>query len=595
MKRVPLRPLARIISAREKGEDPDLIEAENLRKRNAELSERDRFQAERRLLLIAGFYLLAFVVVAVRMGVLASVKPQEPHAELAGSPLVTQRADIVDRNGMILATNLVTNALYAQPDRMFDKAGAARQLAGIFPDMNAADLLRKFNSKRKFIWLRRKLSPEQQQRVHDIGDPGLALAPREMRLYPNGRLAAHVLGGAGFGREGVQSAEIVGRAGVEYWFDSQLRDPARQGRPLQLSLDLPVQAATRRVLAGGMKLLRAKGAAAVLMNVDDGEILALVSLPDFDPNDRPAINPKGRPEDQPVFNRAAQGVYELGSTFKAFTAAAVIDQRIAGPDTVVDTKGPIRKDGFTIKDSHYMPARMSLTDVVVKSSNVGAANLALELGSDAQKAFLKTLGLLDPSGIELPEARKARPLAPGKWTDLATMTVSYGHGIAVTPVHLAAAYASLVNGGVRVHPTLVARNGGPRRRGERVISPETSATLRRILRQVVTRGTATLAEVPGYEVAGKTGTANKPKPDGTYYKDRVISTFASFFPASDPKYVLVVMLDEPVESSGPKPRRTAGWTAVPVAAEIIRRVAPLLGLRPKIDPGAGMNYTLSSY
>ncbi len=593
MTRIPLRPLARIISAREKGEDPDLIEAENIRLRHEEMRDLDRQRAEGRLLLLALGFLAAFVVVGARMGVLASVDPQEPHADSTSSRVTSTRAEIVDRNGMILATNLVTKALYAQPEQMIDKATAARRLAEIFPDMKADELLRKFNSGRKFVWLRRKLSPEQQQKVHDIGEPGLAFGPREMRLYPNGRLAAHVLGGVSFGREGVSWAELVGTAGVEYWFDSFLRDPNRDGQPLQLSIDLPVQAAVRRVLNGGMKMLRARGAAAVLMDVRTGELRALVSLPDFDPNNRPRPLTRGDASDSPLFNRAAQGVYELGSTFKAFTAALALQSGAARPDTMIETRGPLKKDGFVIKDFHDYGPRLSLTDVIVKSSNIGAANMAAAIGADAQKAFLQKLGLFDPLPLQLPESKRTRPLLPAKWNELSTMTVAYGHGIAVTPVHLAAAYAALVNGGTRVRPTLVKTDTV--QQGPRVISQQTSAEIRKILRQVVTRGTASLGKVRGYEVGGKTGTANKPDPQGGYYEDKVISTFASFFPASDPRFVLIVTLDEPVETSGPKPRRTAGWTAVPVAAEIIRRVAPLLGIRPKIDPAPGMNYTLSSY
>ncbi len=583
MIRMPLRPLARVLDARARGENPDAIERENIRRRHYEMHDRFRRRSEGRILLLGAFFLAAFAAVGARLGALALSEPREPRtASAAGVGIVAQRADIVDRRGRILATNIGTYSLYAQPPLMVDKAAAAQALAGIFPDLDERDLLSKFSGKRKFLWVRKKLSPEQMQAVHDIGDPGLLFGPREMRLYPNGRLAAHVLGGASFGREGVSAAEVIGVAGVERALDDTLRDPANGGRPLALSLDLTVQAATRRVLEGGMKLMNARGATAVLMDVHTGEVIALVSLPDFDPNDRPRRSLGGDPADNPLFNRAVQGVYELGSTYKIFAAAQALDLGLASPDTMIDTRGPLRWGRYRIRDFHDYGDRLSLTDVIVKSSNVGIARVAQQIGAGRQQAFLKSLGLFEPLPLEMVEAKGSRPLLPAKWSEISTMTVSYGHGISASPVHLAAAYATLVNGGTRVRPTLL-RQDGPQQ-GERVVTPETSRQIRHMLRQVVVRGTASFGEVAGYEVGGKTGTADKPKPTGGYYDDKVIATFASIFPASDPRYVLVVTLDEPVETSGPKPRRTAGWTAVPVAAEIIRRVAPLLDLRPRIEP-----------
>ncbi|MCB1368584.1 MAG: penicillin-binding protein 2, partial [Rhodobacteraceae bacterium] len=573
MIRTPLRPLARIISARAAGEDPDLIEAENIRLRHEHMRDRERKRAESRLVVLGLSFAAAFLVVGVRMADLAASQPVEsPSAEL-GDVIQTQRADIIDRNGSILATNLVTNSLYAHPPQMIDASSAARGLAAIFPDMDAKELLASFQSGRKFIWLRRKLSPEQMQAVHDIGEPGLLFGPREMRLYPNGRLAAHILGGAGFGREGVHSAEIIGIAGVEHRFDDFLRDPAERGRPLQLSLDLTVQAATRRVLAGGMSLLGAKAAAAILMDVKTGEVIAMVSLPDFDPNDRPAPLTTGDASDSPLFNHAVQGLYELGSTFKVFTAAMALEHGVATPDTMVDTRGPLKWGKHTINDFHDYGNALSLTDVIVKSSNLGSARLAIEVGTGRQQAFLDALGLFSPLPVELAEAPNVRPLLPKRWSELSTMTISYGHGISVSPLHLAAGYASLLNGGTLVQPTLLKAQNAPEA-GTRIVSVETSHALGAMLRQVVVRGTASMGEVEGYHVGGKTGTPEKQKPGGGYYDDKTIATFASVFPAHDPKYVLVVTLDEPTETSGVKPRRTAGWTAVPVAAEIIRRAAP---------------------
>lgn len=585
MIRTPLRPLARILSARAKGENPDVIERENIRIRHEAMRDSARARAEGRLIMLGAAFLMAFSAVGAQMAVLASTDPAEPEVAGTGAAIIAQRADITDREGRILATNLVTHSLYAQPQQMVDPEGSAEKLAAIFPDLDPPRLKRDFTGPRKFIWLKKKISPEQMQLVHEIGDPGLLFGPREMRLYPNGAIAAHILGGASFGREGVSSAEVVGTAGVEKTFDRWLRDPANGGAPLQLSLDLTIQSTVEDVLEGGMKLMNAKGAAAILMDAKSGEIVAMASLPDFDPNTRPAPATKGDPSDTPLFNRAVQGVYELGSTFKIFAIAQALDLGLVAPDTMIDTKGPMVWGKFRIRDFHNYGPQLSVTDVIVKSSNIGTAHVAQLIGGQRQQQFLSSLGLFDPTPVELVEAPGAKPLKPAKWPEITTLTVSYGHGVAASPLHLAAAYATMVNGGTRVSPTLLKRSAAEP--GPRVISEATSATIRDLLRQVVQRGTATFGNVPGYEVGGKTGTADKPKPNGGgYYKDRVVATFASAFPMSDPKYVLVVSLDEPVETSGTEPRRTAGWTAVPVGAEIIRRAAPLLGLRPVLEPVA---------
>ena len=581
MTRIPLRPLARILSARAKGENPDVIERENIRLRHEEMRDRSRAVAEGRLLLLCGAFLAVFGVVAAQMGFLAASEPAEPVSAGSGSAIVAQRADIVDREGRILATNLVTHSLYAQPPQMIDPVASAEKLAAIFPDLDAERLKKDFTGKRKFLWVKKKISPEQMQLVHEIGDPGLLFGPREMRLYPNGAIASHVLGGASFGREGVRSAEVVGTAGVEKTFDTWLRDPANGGAPLQLSLDLTVQSTVEDVLYGGMKLMNAKAASAILMDVHTGEVVAMASLPDFDPNTRPAPLLKGSPGDSPLFNRAVQGVYELGSTFKVFAVAQALDLGLVSPDTLVDTKSPMVWGKYRIRDFHNYGKQLTVTDVIAKSSNIGTAHIALMIGAERQQKFLNSLGLFDPTAVELAEAPTGRPLLPKRWSEISTMTISYGHGLSDSPLHLAAAYATIANGGTRITPTLLKTDR--RQEGERVISESTSREILDMMRQVVARGTASFGEVPGYSVGGKTGTADKPKPTGGYYKDKVIATFASVFPTTAPKYVLIVSLDEPVETSGDEPRRTAGWTAVPVGAEIIRRAAPLLGMRPELE------------
>lgn len=583
MTRTPLRPLARILDARAKGENPDAIERENLAQRHEVMRDKSRGRAQLRLVFLALSFFSAFTVIGARMGMLAATEPSEPRTASAGAEITAGRADIVDRNGRVLATNMLTHALYVQTRDMIDPPRVAHELAAIFPELDEATLLRRFTDGRSFMWVRKVLSPEQVQLVHEIGDPGLLFGPREMRLYPNGTLAAHVLGGASFGAEGVGSAEVIGTAGIEKAMDTRLRDPATAGTPLQLSLDLTVQATVEEVLATGITMLNAKGGAAILMDVKTGEILALAAGPTFDPNDRPANPTSGDPSDSVLFNRGIQGIYELGSTFKIFAAAQAMELGLVNPETMVDANAPMRYGKFTIKEfeNHNYGPLLSVADIIAKSSNVGTAHIAMMIGSERQQAFLKSLGLFDAAPVELVEAKGAKPLRPDRWPEIVTITASYGHGISGSPMNLATAYASIANGGIKVTPTLLKRTTPMQ--GERILSEKTALLAVGLMRRVVTEGTASLADVPGYAVAGKTGTADKVKRGGGYYEDKVINTFASVFPANDPKYVLVVTLDEPVETSGAKPRRTAGWTAVPVAAEIIRRAAPLLGMRPQVE------------
>ncbi|WP_436399505.1 peptidoglycan D,D-transpeptidase FtsI family protein [Roseobacter sp. S98] len=590
MIRTPLRPLARILDAREKGENPDAIERENIRIRHEQMRDAARQRAEGRLLILGVFFLCAFLVVGGRMGMMATSEPREPRAEAPGSVIHAARADIVDRHGNLLATNFETHALYAQPPHMVDPAHAAKGLAQIFPDLDEKELLADFTGSRKFLWIKRRISPEQMQAVHEIGDPGLLFGARDMRLYPNGSLGAHVLGGASYGKEGVNAAEVIGVAGVEKYFDDYLRDPAND--ELRLSLDLTVQAAAERVLYGGMKLMNAKGATSVLMDVHTGEVISVVSLPTFDPNKRPRPQVTGDASDSPLFNRSVQGVYELGSVFKIFTAAQAMDLGIVNPETVIDTRGPLRWGKFRIRDFRNYGNEMTVSKVIVKSSNIGTARIAQDIGVQRQRDLMKKLGMLEATNFEIVEAAGGRPLLPANWSELSAMTISYGHGLSTSPMHLAAGYAALANGGFRVEPTILKQNGP--RLGDRVFSEKASREALRMLRRVVTEGTASFGDVKGYAVGGKTGTADKPRPQGGYYEDKVLATFASVFPAHDPRYVLVVTLDEPIDTTGDEPRRTAGWTAVPVAAEMIRRVAPLLGLRPTVEPGPVTDIKLTS-
>ena len=592
MTRIPLRPLAAILDARKKGTDPDAIERRNTSARHEVIQNELRSVGEGRLVVLGVMFFCAYTVIAAQMGLLAGSEPTEQRAAGGGVEILAQRADIVDRRGRVLATNIETHSLYAQPQEMIEPKRAAKELVKIFPDLDEARLTKDFSGKRKFIWVKKKISPEQLQQVHDIGEPGLLFGPREARLYPNGTLAAHVMGGTSFGREGVHAAEVIGTAGVEKQFDEYLRDPANGARPLQLSIDMTVQTAAERVLYGGMRLMGAKGAASILMDIHTGEVISVVSLPDFDPNNRPLPPVEGDPDDSPLFNRALQGVYELGSTFKVFTIAQAIELQLVNKSTMINTRGPLVWGKHKIRDFHDYGKELDVETVLTKSSNIGTARISQMIGAERQREFLGALGMLDTTTIEMPEASGGKPLLPKNWSEISTMTISYGHGLSATPMHLAAAFSTIANGGRKISPTLLKQDGP--NYGAQVLSPFVAREMNDMLRKVVTDGTASFGDVAGYSVGGKTGTADKPKARGGYYKDKVIASFASVFPTNNPQYVLIVTLDEPEIYTMGENRRSAGWTAVPVAAELINRIAPLLGLRPNVEPGKLAGITLTS-
>ena len=583
MIRVPLRPLAHILAVRSSGGNPDDIEKQNVNQRYIAYTDLTQKRAERRLFFVGIMFLISFVLVCARMTVLASSEVSSVLTEVSPSNLISQRSNILDRNGNILATNLPTFALYARPQVMIRPQLAVKKLIKIFPDLNAKKMLIDFTGQKTFLWVKDKLSPEQRQAVHEIGEPGLMYGPREMRLYPNGRFASHVLGGTRFNNQSATNADMVGNAGVEATFNNYLSDRADEGKALQLSLDLSVQAAVENILGGSMNIMRAKGATSIVLDVITGEIITMVSLPDFDPNNRQIEFAGDNANNNPLFNRAVQGVYELGSTYKVFTVAKALDLGLVDPETEIDVFRKTNILGTEVRDDHYKVPKLSVTDILTESSNVGTATLAAKIGKNNQISMLKDLGLFHPTEVELIEAKGITPLKPKKWIDSSTVTISYGYGLSMSPLHLAVAYATLINGGYKVIPTILKQDN--KDLGRRVISAETSNQLRKILRSVVQRGTATLGNVEGYEVGGKTGTANKQKVGARGYdNDRVVSTFVSFFPVKSPRYVLLVSFDEPSYRGGKeKNERSAGWTAVPVAAEIIKRIAPLLNLRPSFD------------
>ena len=486
------------------------------------------------------------------------------------------RADIVDRNGVILATNAQTHSLYAHPHEMSenDVERIIRQFAAIFPGLDVDRIGSQLNPKRKFVWIRNRISPRQMQAVNEIGAPGLHFGKREARIYPNGRLGSHVLGGTKYGIEDVNRAEIEGVGGVEKGLEQKLLDRPDGNRQMALSLDLRLQGIVEEILADGVSLYSAIAGAAVLMDARTGEVLSLASFPDFDPNNRDEYFRNTKSDRGPLFNIAVQGLFELGSTFKIFAAAQALDLGLVNADTLIDTKS-IRHGGRVIEDYFGNGEPISVEQVIVKSSNVGAARLGLMIGKTRQRQFMQRLGFSEPTGLEVFESRISRPLLPDRWSEHSTITISFGHGLAVSPVHLAAAYASLVNGGCKVVPTIL-RVDTAQAECDRIVSRSTSVHVSQMLGQVVQKGTATRAQLDTVAVGGKTGTADKVRPNGGYYEDKVVATFASIFPVERPQFVLILTLDEPTTNDGSKWQRGAGNTVVPVAAEIISRVAPFL-------------------
>jgi cell division protein FtsI (penicillin-binding protein 3) len=526
----------------------------------------------RRLNMVALFFGLAFVVVSARLIELAWNDTGERQDLVQGNPArgVADRASIVDRNGVVLASNLSAASLYANPRKVMDPSEAARRLVRVLPGLSRGALEKKLSSRRSFVWLKRNLTPRQQWRVNELGLPGLAFQDEQRRVYPHGALAAHALGFVDIDNNGI--------AGIERYFDAELRTPAGDGSPLALSLDIRVQHVLRDELIKGLRTFRADGGAGIVLDVRCGEVLGLSSLPDFDPNRA------GGSTQNSLFNRATLGVYELGSVFKTFTTAMALEAGVVKLSGGYDATDPLKINNYTIRDDHAKKRWLSVPEIFMYSSNIGSAKMAIDVGAERQREFLDRLGLTRRPPLELPEV--GAPLVPEPWREINTLTVSYGHGIAISPIQLASAAAAVVNGGQLVPPTLLQRDADTAPEGVRVVSEETSAMMRRLMRLVVARGTGRKADVKGYQVGGKTGTAEKPGADG-YRHDALISSFIANFPSDDPRYLVLVMYDEPKGTKLTRGLAGAGWTAAPVARRIIERIAPILGVQPSTGEEEG--------
>jgi len=529
-----------------------------------------------RLIMTSAMILFAFGAVSVRLVDVSLLQAaREPNTAYAPriQELRMDRADVVDRNGVLLATNLVTASLFANPRKVMEPTETARQLAAALPELRQAEVARQLQSNRSFVWLRRNLTPRQQWRVIELGLPGIDFQSAETRVYPNGPLAAHILGFVDIDNRGL--------AGVEETFNTTLRDIAD---PLRLTIDMRVQHVLRNALAHAKSEFNALGATGIVLDVRSGEVVAMTSLPDFDPNDG------GNARDDQKFNRATLGVYELGSTFKIFTAAMALDFGIVTMRDGYDATKPIKISRFTIRDYHAKQRWLSVPEIFMYSSNIGSAKMADDVGTEAQREFLGQIGMLRPAAIELPEV--GSPIVPSPWRPINTMTISYGHGLAVSPLQLASGVAAMVNGGIFHNPTLIRRNGAEARQGTRIISAQTSQEIRRLMRLVVEHGTGRKASAEGYLVGGKTGTADKPN-HGGYSRRALISSFVGAFPMNDPRYVVLVTLDEPRGNKSTHGYATGGWVSAPVVKNIIERAAPLLRVQPTDESSPEVKSKLS--
>jgi len=529
-------------------EGPDRISTQGRRGRAATA-------LRRRTLMVAVVFGVVFSLMGVRLFSVALSPDDARRTRVADGATDSDRREIVDRNGVLLAANLPLRALEIAGDEVWDPGETAAKIAAVVPSIDARELEQKLVAKR-YVEIRERLTPAQEKAVFALGLPGVRFSSRVERFYTQGATAAHVIGHLEAGKGGVMGLELY------------LNDQPGKG-PLAASLDIRVQEIVEQELAASMKKFHARAAMGAVMDVETGEIIALASLPDFDPNRPGAVRADNRR------NRAVYDRYELGSALKILTAAAALEAGTARESSTYDARGSYKVADKVIRDFHGENRVLTFSEVIQHSSNIGAARMAKDLGTDNLKAALKACGLLDVLPIELAERRAPEP--PWQWGPVETATISYGHGIAITPLHLLAAASAIVNGGVWRAPTFVRRDEPVE--GARVFSEETSRSMRRVMRAVITGGTASLAETPGYFSVGKTATAEKPSRGG-YDRNARIATFVGAFPGYAPRYAVLVTLDEPQAVEGTFGYATAGWNAAPTYAAIAARVAPVLGVMP---------------
>lgn len=528
---------------------------------------------------VALIFAVLYLVIGGRLIYLGT----KPEAQLANRTVAETgsraRPDIVDRTGRILAKDVKVASLFADALHIVDKDEAIEKLSALMPELNWPKISKEIRARRRFIWIKRGLTPREKTAVFNLGLPGIAFRTENKRVYPNGPIGAHVLGATNIDNAGI--------AGIEKYIDSLgLYDLRGVGfriahadlKPVKLSLDIRATHALRDELQKGLVKFKAIAGAAAIMDVHSGEIVALASLPDFDPNvPADALKKKN-------INRLSVGVYEMGSTMKALTLAMALDSGKVRLSTRIDARRALRYGRHKIGDFHAQARRLTVSEVFTYSSNIGTAKLALMMGVRHHQKFLRELGQLTRMRTELPES--ARPIVPPRWGELNTMTIAFGHGLAVAPMQAMMAVSSLVNGGLLVKPTFLYQNPGSERpAARRVLRAQTSEKMRYIMRLNAEVGSARKINIKGYFPGGKTGTANKVI-RGRYSKNRVFNTFTAIAPAENPKYLFLTVYDEPKGIPETHGYRTAAWNAGFVTGMIIERVSPILGLPPrKTDPG----------
>jgi len=528
-------------------------------------------RARLRIVVVLFMFVLMYGAIGAKLATLSlmSDAPEIPEMRASsGEMSMVSRADIVDRNGTVLATSLPTVSLCADARRVLDSAEAIEKLKEVLPGLDTPRLTKELEGSKRCAPIRRHLTPRQYYAINKLGIAGLEFSPDETRVYPVGRLTAHVLGYTDIDSKGI--------AGIEKSMNTQLQ---RSPQPVELALDLRLQTIVQRELRRAIEEFRAQGAAGVIMDASSGEILSLVSLPDFDPQIA------GEADDNAKFNRATLGVYEMGSTFKVFTTALALESGLIKPSDRFDTTHPLEVGGRTIRDFHPSQKPLSVAEIFMESSNIGAAKMADKLGSGRQRAFLGRLGLMEKVPLELPEVGAPLVPAAANWNNATTMTVAFGHGIAVNAVQITAAIANIINAGIPVRPTLMKHPrppGAPENEKDRIVSARTTAQMRALMRLVVKEGTAKAAEIAGYSIGGKTGTADKII-NGQYNKNARLSSFIGVFPISAPRYLVFAMLDNPAGNAKTRGYATGGWTAAPVVGRIISQMGPLMDLPPQ-DP-----------
>ncbi len=535
-----------------------------------------------RLLVLAGIFGLFLLLIIGRLTTLALFESTRAFGATT-TDYIPDRGDILDRNGVPLARTIQAYSIWVKPDKILgNKKQLAKELTAIFPDTPESSFYQKLTSKKQG-YLRQRALPAEVRRVHDLGEIAIEFPREAERLYPQHELAAHAIGF--LDRDG------KGALGIERMLDAELRDPAKRGKPVSLAIDIRVQGALEIELARGMEDTDAKGAAGVILDAQTGEVLAMATLPAFDPN-RPLFTKKTEQTLQPgsnltdripierQVNSVTNQVYELGSTFKPLTVAAALDAgSVRNLAIRYDATVPLEIGGFKIRDLHPTKRWLNVPETLVHSSNIVTARIADNLGPEGMAKMLRDIGFHEKPAIEIGE--RAKPIWPRNWGRITNMTVGYGHGIAVTPMHLANAYAAMVNGGIWRPATLIKVAGDRKHLERRVFSASTSARMRQLLRMIVVDGTGKNADAAGYRVGGKTGSAEKPS-DGSYSRSLLVATFAAAFPMDNPRYVMVAMLDEPKGAAASGFQRTAGLTAAPIIKKTVTRIGPLLGIIPDI-------------